>query len=105
MLERRRNARTSRMVPVAGIALSTFGLICWWRYYLHLDHIEGEHAWACTPGTYVNSPPSYCTGIYNPGIKHDLIYGSFFALIILLVACFIFALVNYFIRNNASKDT
>jgi hypothetical protein len=79
------NFKSSFKRPIVGIIISILGISIWWLYYLHLDNIESGNAWACVPGTYYGHAPSVCTGLYNPGIKHDLIYGSFFFLIILLL--------------------
>lgn len=88
-----------------GIIISLIGIVIWWRYYIHLDHIEREHAWACVSGTQWPDYPPQCTGIYNPGIKHDLLYGSLIILIIFLISFSIYAFVSYIARDNGSKNT
>jgi len=70
--------------PTVGIVISLIGIAIWWIYLVHIGNIENSHAWACAPGTYYPQAPPQCTGLYNPGIKHDLIFGSNIVLLILL---------------------
>jgi hypothetical protein len=78
-----------------GIILSLLALTVWWFYFLHLRNIESANAWPCAPGTYYPSAPSYCTGVYNPGIKHDVLFGSLGILVLTLIISSILAIALY----------